>query len=88
MKHGVGATAGRVEIVLRARRVIDHLHLTVENDMPLHAAMFLPQAGTGIGLRNVADRLRARFRDDGYLAFGALEHGRYRASVTLPLRLA
>ncbi|MBU1378886.1 MAG: histidine kinase [Alphaproteobacteria bacterium] len=88
VKHGVGATAGRVEILLRARRVIDHLHLTIENDMPLHAALTLSTAGTGIGLRNVAERLHARFRGDGYFTSGPIEHGRYRASIILPLRLA
>lgn len=88
VKHGVGATAGRVEVALRARRVIDHLHLTVENDMLQHAGLIPSTAGTGIGLKNVAERLHARFRNDGYFISGPIEHGRYRASIILPLRLA
>lgn len=86
VKHGVGATAGQVEIALRARRVIDQLHLTIENDMPLNGAS--AASGMGIGLRNVAERLYARFRDDGEFTSGPTAPGRYRASITLPLRLA
>ncbi|MEW5686212.1 MAG: histidine kinase [Pseudomonadota bacterium] len=86
VKHGVGATAGRVEIAVRATRVLDCLHLTVENDMPAQPGAHPP--GAGIGLRNVADRVAARFREDGHFTCGPDGAGRYRASIILPLRLA
>jgi hypothetical protein len=88
VKHGVGATAGRVEITLRARRVIDHLHLTIENDMPVDATQAVAGRGMGIGLRNVAERIHARFREDGQFSSGPTAPGRYQATLLLPLRQA
>ena len=88
VKHGVGATAGRVEITLRARRVIDHLHLTIENDMPAQPAAAVSGPGMGIGLRNVAERIHARFQNDGQFLSGPTAAGRYQATLLLPLRLA
>jgi len=88
VKHGVSATAGRVQIALTARRVMDCLHLTIENDMPERPTGRAAPPGAGIGLRNVAERLHARFRDDGVFTSGRSAPGRYRASIILPLRLA
>jgi two-component system, LytTR family, sensor kinase len=87
IKHGVGATAGKVEIELRARREGGRLQVTVENDMPTDAPGTRP-AGMGVGLRNVAERIRARFQSDGQFTFGPIAAGRFRASVDLPWRLA
>lgn len=84
VKHGVGATSGPVQIQLRARRVMDHLHVTIENDMP--ATPTTPPVGAGIGLRNVAERLYARFRDEGHFASGRCAPSRFQASLILPLR--
>jgi signal transduction histidine kinase len=88
VKHGVGTTSGQVEIVLRAHREADRLHLTVENDMPLANAQGLRSPGMGLGLKNVAERLRARFEEDGRFSSGPVTPGRYRASIDLPWRLA
>lgn len=87
IKHGVGATAGKVEILLRAERDADRLRVTVENDMPLDAGEKKPD-GMGVGLRNVADRLHTRFQGDGQFSSGAIAPGRYRAAIDLPWRLA
>lgn len=87
IKHGVGATVGKVEIALSARKQADRLRVTVENDMPLRAEAIKP-AGMGLGLRNVAERLRARFREDGQFLSGPVAPGRYRASIDLPWRQA
>lgn len=87
VKHGVGATAGKVEIALRARREHDRLHVTIENDMPARTDGARP-AGMGVGLRNVAERLRARFQDEGLFSSGPVAPGRYRALLDLPLRVA
>ena len=59
IKHGVGATTGKVEIALRAQRNSDRLRVTVENDMPVGEGDKKPD-GMGVGLRNVAERLHAR----------------------------
>lgn len=87
IKHGVGSTVGKVEIALSAKREADRLRVTVENDMPLGEDAAKP-AGMGLGLRNVAERLRARFREDGLFSSGPVAPGRYRASIDLPWRLA
>ncbi|MBR0781070.1 histidine kinase [Bradyrhizobium iriomotense] len=87
IKHGVGATVGKVEIALRARREADRLRVTVENDMPVRDEGVKP-AGMGVGLRNVAERLRARFQEEGSFSSGPAAPGRYRASIDLPWRLA
>ena len=88
IKHGVGSTGGRVEIALHAHRDANRLHLTVENDMPLPDARCPRPPGIGVGLKNVAERLRARFDEDGRLSSGPIAPGRYRASIDLPWRLA
>lgn len=78
VKHGVGRATGRVEISLTARREANRLRLTVENDMPDGEGAMAPApgraatAGTGLGLRNVADRLRARYQEGGMLEAGVL----------------
>jgi two-component system, LytTR family, sensor kinase len=87
IKHGVNATAGKVEIALRARRDASRLQVTIENDMPAGTHGVRP-TGMGVGLRNVAGRVRARFQGDGHFSFGPVSAGRYRASLDLPWRLA
>lgn len=87
IKHGVGAAVGKVEIALRAQRQADRLHVTIENDMPKEDDGKKP-VGMGVGLKNVADRLRARFQEEGKFSSGPIAPGRYRASIDLPWRLA
>lgn len=88
IKHGVNATTGKVEIALMARRQENRLRVTVENDMPRGDVGESPAPGMGIGLRNVAERLRARFQDDSEFSSGAIAPERYRVSIDLPWRLA
>ena len=44
--------------------------------------------GMGVGLRNVAERLRLRFQHEGRFLSGPVTPGRYRAFIDLPWRLA
>lgn len=88
IKHGVGATSGAVEIHLRAHREAGRLHIVLENDMPLEPAATSPFRGMGIGLRNVAERLRVRFQEEAGFASGPVVPGRYRAAIDLPWTLA
>ncbi|WP_246721748.1 Ada metal-binding domain-containing protein [Methylosinus sp. H3A] len=85
IKHGVGAMAGKVSISLSARRETDRLRVIVENDMPMETVGPKP-AGMGVGLKNVADRLRARFQDDGQFSAGPAAPGVYRAALDMPWR--
>ena len=63
LKHGVGATSGPVEITLKANREDDHLHITIENDIPLGDPEENRRPGAGVGLQNVSERLRVRFQE-------------------------
>jgi two-component system, LytTR family, sensor kinase len=86
IKHGVGATAGAVEIILSAVRADDRLHIAVENDMPHDDAPENRFPGMGVGLRNVEQRLRARFQDQASFSAGRVSSGRYRVALDLPWR--
>jgi len=88
LKHGVGATSGPVEITLKANREDDHLHITIENDMPLGDPEENRRPGAGVGLQNVSERLRVRFQGNGQLSTGIAAPGRYRAVIDLPWREA
>lgn len=87
VKHGVSASKGKIAITLRARRAGDRLAIVIENDLPTGSSRREP-LGTGLGLKNVADRLNARFAREAILHSGPVENGRFRVSVELPWRLA
>lgn len=89
VKHGVGCSVGAVEILITATRRGETLELSVENDLtagpPLSAKK---PTGTGTGLKNVADRINARFPEMGAFISGLVAPQRFRASITMPLRIA
>lgn len=85
IKHGVGATTGAVNISLSARQETDRLLVIVENDMPMETVAPKP-TGMGVGLKNVADRLRVRFQDGGRFSAGLAAPGIYRATLDMPWR--
>jgi len=86
VKHGVGQSAAHTQITIRALRQQNVLRLVVENDLP---AGRHPSADTvvgfGIGLRNVADRLRMRFGESGRFS-ARTQGGQFRAEIELPWR--
>lgn len=85
IKHGVGAMAGDVGIWLSARREADRLRVIVENNMPMEAPEPRP-AGMGVGLKNVAERLRARFQNDWQFSAGPAAPGVFRVALDMPWR--
>ncbi|QND55218.1 histidine kinase (plasmid) [Phyllobacterium sp. 628] len=87
VKHGVGSKPGFVEILIRAKRIGEVLNLTVENDVS-DTPKLRPIQSMGIGLRNVAHRIEARFPGAGSCVAGYITPERFRASLTMPLRLA
>jgi signal transduction histidine kinase len=87
IKHGVGATVGPVEVTLSAYREDNRLHVNVENDM-CDDASANSRPGTGVGLRNVNERLRVRFQDAAGFLAGRISPSRYRAAIILPWRTA
>jgi len=88
VKHGVGRSLEQVEIVISAAKVGQALEITVENDIAAETDNGRRQTGTGIGLKNVADRVQARFPGVGACVSGFVTPRRFRAAITMPLRLA
>lgn len=87
VKHGVGRASGPVEIAVSATRRDEALEIVVENDVAADDGRPRPP-GMGMGLKNVADRLRARFREQGSLSSEITADGRFRAAIALPWRPA
>ena len=78
---GVSSAAGRIDI--RVARVDDRLCVDVRNDGTQPATR-----GGGIGLANVANRLRHLYGDAQQVDAGWRDDGRFHVSLTLPLRVA
>jgi LytS/YehU family sensor histidine kinase len=89
IKYGVARSIRPVTITIRARSAQGSLHLTVEDDGLAEAeAGELPsEKGHGVGLRNVCDRLIARFGDAATCHYGARPEGGFRVALTMPLRM-
>lgn len=87
VKHGVSDKPGMVEILISAGRVGEVLNLSVENDVSETSRQSRMQ-GMGIGLKNVAHRIETRFPGAGSCVAGYVAPSRFRASLTMPLRLA
>lgn len=86
IKHGVGATAGPVEILLIAQQKGERLIITVENDMPNQTDIGVRPPGLGVGLQNVEERLRARFDQDVLFSAGYVSPTRYRVVFNVPCK--
>ena len=83
IKHGVAPSLGCATIGIRARAKADRLLLTVSNSAPGEAPGSRP--GTGIGLRNVQNRLASRFPGNCELRTASLDDG-FQVDIDLPLR--
>jgi hypothetical protein len=83
VKHGVGSVDGAVCINICAEADRNVLSIHVDNDAREHARASF---STGLGLKNVAQRLATRFGEAGRLSSGQTPDGRFRATVSLPLR--
>jgi hypothetical protein len=83
VRHGVGAIDGKVRIRIAADVDRNILSIHVENDAPEQPR---PSSGTGLGLKNVSGRLANRFGEAGELSSSRLPDGRFRATISMPLR--
>lgn len=83
IKYGVSRTSSPVTITISAHEEADTLHLLVTDDgnKPPSAA----DAGNGIGLANVRDRLTARFGGQARIAYGPGDTGGFAVHLTLPM---
>ncbi|NNM76238.1 histidine kinase [Sphingomonas sp. ID1715] len=84
VKHGVSSLDRCVQVRIAAEATDGTLSVHVENDAPPEERR---TEGTGVGLRNVAERLRARFGETGRLV-SVKSDGIFRSTVTMPLRCA
>ncbi len=82
IKHGVSPSKRPVTVRLTAARAEDsRIRLVVEDDGESGSSA----SGTGVGLRNVADRVRVRFGDAAEVRAERPAEGGFRASVSMPL---
>lgn len=86
IKYGVARAKGRVTVVIGAER-IGHaqLRLVVDNDGGELPEKNTDCRGTGVGLVNVCERLKARFGVTAACEFGPRPGGGFRVTLTMPL---
>jgi two-component system LytT family sensor kinase len=94
IKHGVGRTSLPVTVSIRATQAPGgKLRIVIEDDArpsgdtPAPASDKDAPVGMGIGLKNVGDRLRARFGADASCSAGPRADGGYRVELLMPLIL-
>lgn len=89
IKYGVSKSRKAVVIRIEARHLDDHrMVLEVSNRLKNGGREDLTAAtheGTGLGLRNVCQRLDARFGNRASCRFGALSSGGFKVSITMPV---
>ncbi len=85
LKYGVAPTIRPVTIHIRARNEGGRLHLEIQDDGSATAGV---GSGHGVGLRNVAARLLARYGTAARCSYGQLPEGGFRVELVLPLDTA
>lgn len=87
IKYGVSPTREKVILRISAREAgPGRFTLEVSNTGKLSKRRSSePPEGTGVGLGNVCERLRARFGNAAQCEFGPIDDGGYRVVMTLPL---
>ena len=82
IKHGVARSVKPVTIAIRAKLIGRDLHIVVEDN---GKAVNAPSPGQGVGLRNVRDRLIARFDGAATCSYGPIETGGFKVEIRVPL---
>lgn len=82
LRHGVGRSEDLTTVSIRAERAGDILRLIVEDD-GTGGDGAVP--GTGVGLRNVRERIQAHFGEQGRFSAGPRAEGGFRVLIELPL---
>jgi LytS/YehU family sensor histidine kinase len=91
IKYGVARSETPVTLAVIAKRCGECLEVVVENDGGQYfhrVADARNGAGTGVGLLNVRERLRARFGEEASCRAGHDPDGCYRVTLRMPLVLA
>lgn len=87
LKHGLGPKVGENLLTIRARQLSQHLELTVE-DNGVGATVTKKVPGrdcTGLGLRNVEERLQTVYRGDAQFSFESMPRMGSRAQILIPI---
>ena len=89
IKYAVGRATERVTLDIRAESVgRDVMRLVVENSGGAAPQGEPDPPGTGVGLSNVRERLKARFGAAASCEYGPRSGGGFRVAITLPLVFA
>ncbi|HEX8535569.1 MAG TPA: histidine kinase [Allosphingosinicella sp.] len=86
VRHGVARSASKTTITIHAAAVDGRLILSVADDAVRAPASSRARNGTGVGLNNVRNRLRARYGEDCLLTTVAAVPSGFRAEISVPLR--
>ena len=85
VKHGLNRSIETTDILIHARRNEGRLVIAVENDVNGRPRSDDQEPkGFGIGLRNVAERIHARFGENGHFRAGMTNNMRFRAEIDIP----
>jgi sensor histidine kinase YesM len=86
IKYGVSRSRRPVTLLIRAYEDKQGLVLSVEDDGdPLPDGDAERPSGTGTGLRNVRDRLAARFGEASGVRWGARPEGGFAVTLFMPI---
>jgi two-component system LytT family sensor kinase len=87
IKHGLGSKVGENQLTIRARKQTDYLELTVEdNGVGASAPRKLSErSSTGLGLRNVEERLQTVYRGGARFSFESQPRIGSRAQILIPI---
>lgn len=83
IKYGVSRSVDPVTVTITARAENGNLLISVVDD---GCPSFEAPAGTGVGLKNVTDRLATHFDGAASLSFGPRADGGFRVDLKMPLR--
>jgi two-component system, LytTR family, sensor kinase len=85
IKHGLGPKVGENLLTIRARQLNEHLELTVEdNGVGANVTKKFPDLdSTGLGLRNVEERLKTVYRGDAQFSFESAPRLGSRAQILI-----
>lgn len=82
VKHCVAVSAGMTELVISSRVNGERLIIRLTNSPPEGQRR---DRSTGVGLKNVEERLQARFGDAQRFQFGKLPDGSFQVELEIPL---
>jgi len=87
LKHGLGPKVGENLLTIRARQLSEHLELTVEdNGVGANVTKKFPgRDSTGLGLRNVEERLQTVYRGKAQFSFESVPRLGSRAQILIPI---